>query len=116
MPCWLRFRGPELTMFRARSLCLPKTDFPYTPATPSPGSAVGHNSAFPFHQFGGGFGAFGPQHIACYSPSPLPMYRQDFRDMAIVPDGSRSDQGNMSSMTGIPTGYGYPLGLLTGQE
>jgi hypothetical protein len=44
------------------------------------------------------------------------MYRQDFRNAVIVaPDGSRSDQGNVS-MAGISTGYGYPLGLLMGQE
>jgi hypothetical protein len=117
MQCWLRFGGPELMMFCARSLCLPKTDFPYNPATPSPGSAAGHSSAFPFHQFGSGFGPFGSQHIACYSSSSLPIYRQGFKDVVIVaPDGSRPDQGSMLSMTGIPTGYGYPPGVLTGQE
>ena len=44
------------------------------------------------------------------------MYRQDPRDVVIVSsDAPGSDQSNMA-MGGMPNGYGYSLGLLTGQE
>jgi hypothetical protein len=44
------------------------------------------------------------------------MYRQGQRDVMIVPsDASGSDPSNIP-MGGMPNGYGYSLGLLTGQE
>ncbi|KAK4150886.1 hypothetical protein C8A00DRAFT_17643 [Chaetomidium leptoderma] len=98
------------------SLCLAKTDFPYTPITPSPSPAVMHSPAFSLNQFGSSLGAFGSQNIGCWSSNSAPIYRPDPRDVVIVgSDASGQDHGTIS-MSGIPTGYGYSLGFLTGQE
>ncbi|KAH6843083.1 Clr5 domain-containing protein [Chaetomium sp. MPI-CAGE-AT-0009] len=98
------------------SLCLVKPDFPYTPITPSPSPALAHGAGFSMAQYGCGLAQFGAQNIGCYPPNSVSMYRQGPRDVMIVPsDASGSDPSNIS-MGGMPNGYGYSLGLLTGQE
>jgi hypothetical protein len=84
--------------------------------TPSPSPAVSHSTAFPLNQFGSGLAQFGSQTVGSYSSMSIPLYRQDPRGMVIVaPDAAGSGQSNLS-VAGIQAGYGYTLGLLTGQE
>ncbi|KAK4043146.1 hypothetical protein C8A01DRAFT_43928 [Parachaetomium inaequale] len=106
---------PATADFRS-SLCLVKPDFPYTPITPSPSPAVAHGPGFPLNQFGCGLASFDSQNIGGYSSNSLAMYRQHPRGVVIVaPDVSGPGQSTMS-MAGMPTAYGYSMGLLTGQE
>ncbi|KAK4105223.1 hypothetical protein N658DRAFT_111594 [Parathielavia hyrcaniae] len=94
------------------SLCLVKTDFSYTPVTPSPSPAMEHGPAY---QFGSGLAPFGSQNAGCYSSMSMPMYRHDPRDVVIVaPDTPRGGHRNVS-LAGIQAGYGYTLGLLSEQ-
>jgi len=93
-----------------------KTEYPYTPVTPAPSPAVGHSPGYPMNHFGSGLGGFNSQNIACYSSSPVSMYQQDHRNVVMIAPDTTGSAHSTLSMTGMPTGYRYSLGLLAGHE
>jgi hypothetical protein len=93
-----------------------KTEYPYTPVTPTPSPAVGHSPGFSMNQFRSGLAAFSSQNVGCYSSSSVPMYGQDPRDMVVMAQDTTGLAHNALAMSGLPTGYRYSLGLPTGHE
>ncbi|KAL2264862.1 hypothetical protein VTJ83DRAFT_7372 [Remersonia thermophila] len=93
------------------SISLVKTEFPYSPPTPSPSPVVGHDVGYPLsHHFGGG--AYQSYSQGCYSSGPVAGYRQaHLRDMAASPTGSDTGHEALSSVHGVHASYGYPPGL-----
>ncbi|KAK4252470.1 hypothetical protein C7999DRAFT_36969 [Corynascus novoguineensis] len=101
------------------SLSLTRSDYPYTPITPitpSPSPAVAHSSGFTLNHYGCDLMSFTSQNADCYAPNTVSMYRQDPRDVMNATSSIRGPGTSHTSISGMSSGYGYSLRILTGQE